>query len=221
MRNDRVTRSRLAGAGALELAGKSTASALITFAVAAPRSRASSAVILPSPPSKGFDVVGTPGPTPAFSTTDRWRIAVGGSGDPGHDSGSCTSVAVSHSSDRSAAGSPVDCSSGLHRCGPPRTRGADPTTRRSRRKSRSSPTERSRDTAGCNDPGECRSTPRRIRANASYSSPAGTTPDMHCRSRFSGCASKVAHRIRDRASRRRNYDPPPTNPSRIGAPCQN
>lgn len=123
------------------------------------------------------------------STSGHRRIAVGGSAARCHGCDSCMSVTVSHSSDRSAAGFPVDCSLGRHRCGPTPMRGAGPTTRWLRHRSRSSPTERRRDTAECSDPGGRRSAHRRIRANVSYWCRAGPTPDMHCCSRPSGCAS--------------------------------
>jgi hypothetical protein len=136
------------------------------------------------------------------STTGRRRIAVAGSGARCRGSDSCTSVAASHSSDRSAAGFPVDCSSGPRRCGPTSMRGAGPATRWFRRRSRSSPIERRRDTVECSDCGGRRSTPRRIRANVSYWCRAGPTPDMHYRSRPFGCASRgVRNRNRDTVSR--------------------
>lgn len=80
----------------------------------------------------------------SLNTIGRRRIAVGGSGARCHGCDSCTSVAVNHSSDRSAAGFPVDCSSGPHRCGPAPMRGAGRTTRWLRHRSRSGPTERRR-----------------------------------------------------------------------------
>ena len=136
-----------------------------------------------------------------LKTIGRWRTAVGGSGARCHGSDSCMSLAASHSSDRSAAGFPVDCSSGSHRCGPKPMRGAGPTTRRLRRRSRSGSTEPRRDTAECSDLGGRRSAPRRIRANVSYWCRAGATPDMHYRSRPFGCASRVASHSRDTVSR--------------------
>ena len=136
----------------------------------------------------------------APSTTGRRRIAVGGSVARCRGSGSCTSAAVSHSSDRSAAGFPVDCSSGSHRCGPTPMRGARPATCWLHRRSRSSPTERRRDTAECSDLGGRRAAPHRIRANASYWCRAGPTPDMRCCSRPSGCASTLLNRNRDTVS---------------------
>jgi hypothetical protein len=145
------------------------------------------------------------------STTARWHTAVGGSDARCRGCDSCMSLAASHSSDRSAAGSPVDCWSGPHRCGPSPVRGANPTTCRLRRRPRSSPTEHRRDTAECNDPGGRRSAPRRIPATVSYGHRAGTTPDMHCRSRPSDCASRVENRSLDTVSRLRRYDRVPTN----------
>ncbi|MDT5126095.1 MAG: hypothetical protein QOH54_1739, partial [Mycobacterium sp.] len=137
---------------------------------------------------------------PPVRTTDRWRIAVGGSGARCYGSDSCTSVAVSHSSDRSAASFPVDCSSGCRRCGPTPMRGAGPATRSRRRRSRRSPTGRRRDTAERSELGRCRSTPRRIRANVWYRCRAGPTPDMRYCSRSSGCASRVLNRSRGTVS---------------------
>jgi hypothetical protein len=96
---------------------------------------------------------------------------------------------------------PVDCWWGPHRCGPTPMREAGPATRWLRHRSRSSPTEPRRGTGECSDGCECRSTPRRIRANVSYWYCAGPTPDMHCRSRPSDCVSKVESRNRDIASR--------------------
>jgi hypothetical protein len=136
----------------------------------------------------------------ALSTTDRWRIAVGGSGARCHGCDSCRSRAVSHSSDRSAAGFPDGCSSRCHRCGPTPMRGAGPATRWLRHRLRSSPIERRRDIAECSELGGCRSTPRRIRANVWYRSRAGPTPDMYYCSRSSGCASRVLNRSRDTVS---------------------
>lgn len=147
----------------------------------------------------------------AVSTIDLWRIAVGGSGARCRGSDSCTSVTVSRSSDRSAAGFPVDCSSGPHRCGPTPMRGAGPTTRWLRHRSRSSPTEPRRDTAECSGPGDRRSAPRRIRANVSSWCRAGPTPDMQYRSTPSDCASRVVHHIRDTVSRVGRYELPPTS----------
>jgi hypothetical protein len=144
-----------------------------------------------------------------FSTIGRWRIAVGSCARC-HGSDSCMSVAVSHSSDRSAAGFPVDCSSDSHRCGPTRMRGAGPATRWLRHRSRSSPTERRRDTAECSDPDGRRSGPRRIRASVWYWYRAGPTPDMHCRSRPFDSASRVLNHNRGTVSRARQYDLPPT-----------
>jgi hypothetical protein len=129
-----------------------------------------------------------------------WSIAVGGTGAVCHGCDSCTSQAVSHSSDRLAADFPVDCWSGPHRCGPTPMRGAGPATRWLRHRSRNSPTERRRDNLGCSDPGGCRFAPRRIRARVSYRYRAGPTPDMRYRSRPFGCASRVANRNRDTVS---------------------
>jgi hypothetical protein len=140
----------------------------------------------------------------------RWRIAVGGSGVRCHGCDSCTSQAVSHSSDRLAAGFPVDCWSGSRRCGPTPMRGAGPATCSLRHRSRSSPTERRRDTAERSERGWWPSTPRRIRASVSYWCRAGPTPDMHYRSRSSDCASRVVNRNRDTVSRVRRYDRLPT-----------
>lgn len=136
-----------------------------------------------------------------ISTIGRSRIAVGGRRARSHGSDFCMSQAASHSWDIPAAGSPADYSSGPHRCGPTPKRGVSPATRWLLRKSRSSPTERRRDTAGCNDRGARRSVPDRIRASVSYSICAGQTPDRHCRSRFSGCASKAVYRNQYTVSR--------------------
>jgi hypothetical protein len=151
------------------------------------------------PACGGFDthVVRT---AKAVSTTDRRRIAVGGSDARCHGCDSCTSVAGSHSSDRSAAGFPVGCSSGSRRRGPTRMRGAGPATRWLRHRSRSSPIERRRDTAECSELGGCRSTPRRIRANVSYRCRAGPTPDMRYCSRSFGCVSRVRNHNRGTVS---------------------
>jgi hypothetical protein len=134
------------------------------------------------------------------STNGRSSTAVGDSGARCHGCDSYKSVAVSHSSDRSAAGFPVDCSSGCHRRGPTPTRAAGPTTRWLRRRSRSSPTARRRDTAECNDGGGRRCTPRRIRANVWYRCCAGPKPDTHYCSRPSGYASTLLNRIRGTVS---------------------
>jgi hypothetical protein len=63
-------------------------------------------VALLSRPTRSNLATGVYGPNPPVSTTDRRRIAVGGSGARCHGSDFCMSVAVSHSSDRSAAGFP-------------------------------------------------------------------------------------------------------------------
>ncbi|MDT5210951.1 MAG: hypothetical protein QOF67_3366 [Mycobacterium sp.] len=143
-------------------------------------------------------------------TTGRRRIAVGDSAARCHGSGSYTSAAVSHSSDRSAGGFPFDCWSDSHRCGPTRMRVASQTTRRFRRRLRNSRTERRPDTSGCSDRGRWRRPHRLTRATASYRCRAGPTPDMHCCSRSSGCASRVANRNRDTVSCERNYERLPT-----------
>jgi hypothetical protein len=148
------------------------------------------------------------------STNNRWRTAVGGSGGPGHDFDSCTSVAASRSSDRPAVGFPVDSSSGPHRCGPRPTQGAGPTTRWRRRRLRNSLPERRRDIAECSGRHGCQSAPRRIRANVRYSTCVGATPDMHYRSRSSDCATKVVNHSRDTVSHVRRYDLPPTTSGR-------
>lgn len=135
-----------------------------------------------------------------LSTTARRRIAVGGSVAPCRDCGSCMSPAASRSSDRSAVGSPDDCWSGRHRCGPSPMRGADPATRSRRHRSRSSATAHRRDTPGCSDPGGRQSAPRRIRARVSSWHRAGPTPDRRYRSRPFDCASKVVSRNRDTAA---------------------
>lgn len=134
------------------------------------------------------------------NTTGRRCIAGGGSGARCHGYDSCTSVAVSHSSGRSAAGFPVDCSLGCHRCGPTPMRGAGPTTYWLRRRSHSNRTERRRGTGECSDLVGCRLAPRRIRANVWYRSRAGQIPDMHCCSRPFGCASTMLNRSRDTVS---------------------
>jgi hypothetical protein len=135
-----------------------------------------------------------------ISTTGRRHIAADGSGDLYLGSGSCTSVIESHSSDRSAAGSPADCSSGRRLCGPRRTRGGRSTRSRLRRRSRNSPTARRRDTPGCSDPGGCRFALGLIRAKVSCWHRAEPKPGMRCRSRSSGCASRARIRNRDTAS---------------------
>ncbi len=159
----------------------------------------------------------------ASNTIGHRRIAVGGSGARCHGCDSCMSVAVSHSSDRSAAGFPVDCSSGPRRCGPRRMPGAGSATRWLRRRSRSSPIERRRDTAECSDLGGRRFAPRRIRASVWYWRRAGPTPDRRCRSRSSGCASRVLHRNRDTVScsdATTGYRQSGGLGPRCGAPCQ-
>ena len=136
----------------------------------------------------------------AASRTGRRHIAVGGSGGRCLGCDSCKWVAASRSSDRSAAGFPVDCSSGPHRCGPTPMRGVRPAKRPLRHRSHSSPTALRRDTPGCSDPGDHRSVPRRTRATVPYSTCVGSMPDMRCCSRSFGCASRELNRNRDTVS---------------------
>jgi hypothetical protein len=136
-----------------------------------------------------------------LSTTARRRIAVGGSGAPCRGCGLCMSRAGSRSSGRSAAGSPVDCWSGPHRCGPSPMPGAGPTRRWLRHRSRSSATAHRRDTPGCSDCGGRQSTRRRFRARVSCWHRGGPRPDRRYRNKPSDCASRVLNRNRDIASR--------------------
>jgi hypothetical protein len=138
--------------------------------------------------------------TSVLSTTDRLRSAACGSGARCHGCDSCTSLAVSRSSDRPGAGSPFGCSTDPRRCGPTRRQGAGSARRWLRRRSRSSPTVRRRDTHGCSDPGGYRSAPCLIRANVLCWCRAAPMPDMRYCSRSSGCASRGRNRSRGTVS---------------------
>jgi len=136
----------------------------------------------------------------SIRTTARSRIDVGGSGARCRDCDFCTSEAGSRSSDKPAAGSPVDCSSSPHRCGQPPMSATDLARCWFRHRLRSSLTERRPDTAERSAPGGRRSTLPRNRASALSWLLVEQQPDTHYRNRFFGCASKAVHRKRDTVS---------------------